>query len=139
MMVINFHQHKSIVKLDCYSSSNILSSKLSTKCVHRFGFVFFSRYVSTIKSSERFIDRIIDRQREFSDQIKILQFLNNCFRLTDTFIRREMIQPRFFASLFTFDELERAHQQINELLRVIDIRLNTVKTWIPPTIPFLNV
>lgn len=126
-----------MVKLDCYSSSSILSSKRQTSQIEHQSFDF--RYVSAIKSSERFIDRILDRQKEFSDQMKILKFLNNCFRIADTFIRREMIHPRFFSSLFTFEELERAHQQINDLLRVIDTRMNTVKTWIPPTIPFLNV
>jgi hypothetical protein len=47
-------------------------------------------------------------------------------------------QKSLFSSAFSLEELERAHHEINDLYQVIEKRIDTLKTWIPPTMPFLN-
>jgi hypothetical protein len=72
--------------------------------------------VSTIKSSEDFIDNIIDHQKHFLGKLQILKFLDKCFRLTKIIIQHE----------------------ISRILYVIKERMTALKSWIPPTIPFLG-
>jgi len=42
------------------------------------------------------------------------------------------------SSPFTLEELQQAQKKINDLLTSIEIRMATLKTWIPPTMPFLG-
>jgi hypothetical protein len=42
------------------------------------------------------------------------------------------------ASPFTLEELQQAQNKINDLLASIEKRMATLKTWIPPTMPFLG-
>lgn len=79
--------------------------------------------------------------------MKILKFLNKCFRTTNTIIQMETnrmldvsntyTKSIFFTS-FTFEELQEAQIEINRLLYVINERINLLQEWIPPTMPFLN-
>lgn len=81
------------------------------------------------------------------DQLKILKFLNKCFRTTKILIEMEIKSlsdvsntntKSLFSLSFTLEDLQEAENKINILLYVIDERVNTLKTWIPPTMPFLN-
>ncbi len=42
------------------------------------------------------------------------------------------------SSPFTLVELQLAESKINDLLTIIEKRMATLKTWIPPTMPFLG-
>jgi hypothetical protein len=42
------------------------------------------------------------------------------------------------SSPFTLEELQQAQSKINDLLTSIEKRMSTLKTWIPPTMPFLG-
>lgn len=105
------------------------------------------RYVSKIKSSEDFIDDIINHQKQDVNKIKILQFLNKCFQVTDEIIQREIHQllnppntnkKSLTSSSFTLEELQEAQHKIHNLLDVIRERIAILKAWIPPTMPFLS-
>lgn len=106
------------------------------------------RYVPSIKSSENFIDTIVNRQRENKQKIKVLTFLNRCLEIT-----RMMIQYEIDGKLndkqnpgenshrqlsYSLDELDQAQQKVEDLLLVVEQRLNDLKNWLPPTIPFLG-
>merc|ERR1711939_948144 len=104
------------------------------------------KYVSSIKSSENFIENIVNRQKDVADKIKVLTFLNKCFELTRNVIQREIDQmigmPETIkkssnpaSSPFTLEELQQAQNKINDLLTSIEKRMQTLKTWIPPTMP----
>jgi len=106
------------------------------------------KYVSSIKSSENFIDNIVNRQKDVADKIKVLTFLNKCFEITHNVIQREIDQMLGMpettkkslnpASPFTLEELQQAQSKINDLLASIEKRMAALKTWIPPTMPFLG-
>jgi hypothetical protein len=77
----------------------------------------------------------------------MLKFLNNCFQITNTLIQREINRlldvsntnkKSLFSLSFTLEELQEAQSEINNLLDVINERMDILKTWIPPTMPFLN-
>lgn len=82
--------------------------------------------------------------------MKVLTFLNKCFEITRTVIQREIdhmlgvtdiINKKSSgpsASPFTLEELQQAQSKINDLLTSIEKRMATLKTWIPPTMPFLG-
>jgi len=42
------------------------------------------------------------------------------------------------SSPFTLEELQQAQSKINDLIASIEKRMATLKTWIPPTMPFLG-
>lgn len=115
----------------------------------RFLISFFSiRYVSSIKSPENFIDNIVNRQKDIADKVKVLTFLNKCFELTHNVIQREidhMLGVNTIikkssnpSSPFTIEELQQAQNKVQDLLATIEKRMATLKTWIPPTMPFLG-
>jgi hypothetical protein len=47
-------------------------------------------------------------------------------------------EKSLFSSSFTLEELQEAQHKIHHLLQAIEERMETLKTWIPPTMPFLN-
>ncbi len=106
------------------------------------------RYVSSIKSSENFIDNIVNRQKDVAEKIKVLTFLTKCFEITRNVIQREIDHmlglPETIkkssnpSSPFTLEELQQAQSKVNDLLTTIEKRMATLKTWIPPTMPFLG-
>ncbi|CAF0731100.1 unnamed protein product [Adineta steineri] len=105
------------------------------------------KYVSSIKSSENFIENIVSGQKDVADKIKVLTFLNKCFELTHKVIQREIdrmlgtsetMKKSSIPSPFSLEELQQAQVKINDLLIKIEKRMDTLKTWIPPTMPFLG-
>ena len=96
------------------------------------------RHVSRIPSSERFIDNIVNRQRGASGKLQVLIFLNRCFRITNKVLQRELNRLFDSTSLLTVEELQRAQSKVKELLRTIEKRMTMLKTWVPPTVPFLG-
>jgi len=42
------------------------------------------------------------------------------------------------SSPFTIEELQQAQNKVQDLLATIEKRMATLKTWIPPTMPFLG-
>jgi hypothetical protein len=46
--------------------------------------------------------------------------------------------PSSSSSPFTLEELQQAQSKIIDLLASIEKRMATLKTWIPPTMPFLG-
>lgn len=112
-----------------------------------FHFISF-RYVSSIKSTEQFIDNIVNRQKDVAEKTKVLAFLNKCFLITHKVIQYEINavlsssvtqkKSNYNPSPLTLEELQQAQSKINDLLMGIEKRLATLKTWIPPTMPFLG-
>jgi len=107
----------------------------------------YIRYVSTIKSSEDFIDDIINRENQVVNRLKIVKFLKNCFQIIDTLIQGEINRlldisntnkKSPFSIPFTFKELQEAQRKMNSLLQIIEQKMTILKTWIPPTMPFIN-
>lgn len=111
-------------------------------------FLYNIRYVASIKSTENFIENIVNRHQEPAERMKVLSFLNKCFELTRNVIQREMdymlgmsgaqkksshVQPPF-----TLEELQQAQRKVNDLLTNIQKQTESLKTWIPPTMPFLG-
>jgi hypothetical protein len=103
--------------------------------------------VSTIKSSEDFIDNIIDHQKHFLGKLQILKFLDKCFRLTKIIIQHEISRilnvsntnkEALVLSSVPLKELQQTQHEIDNLLYVIKERMTALKSWIPPTIPFLG-
>ncbi|CAF1369194.1 unnamed protein product [Adineta steineri] len=106
-----------------------------------------TKYVSTIKSNEEFIDNIINHHSQVVDKLKILHFLKNCFQITHAIIQQEINyitdmlivnKKSSAAPLQTITELQEAQDKIETLINVIDERTMLLKTWVPPTIPFLS-
>lgn len=83
-----------------------------------------------------------------AEKLKVLTFLNKCFEITRDVIQQEidyilgrpltMKKSSNAPSSFTLEELQQAQSKINDLLTNIEKRLATLKTWIPPTMPFLG-
>ncbi|CAF0777706.1 unnamed protein product [Rotaria sordida] len=106
------------------------------------------RYVSSIKSSENFIENVVNRHKEPADRMKVLTFLNKCFELIRNVIQREInymlemseIQNKssHSQSPFTLEELKQAQRKTDDLLASIEKQMESLKTWIPPTMPFLG-
>lgn len=80
--------------------------------------------------------------------MKVLTFLNKCFEITRDVIQQEidtilgrsspMKKSSSSSSTFTLEELQQVQSKINDLLTIIEKRMATLKTWIPPTMPFLG-
>jgi hypothetical protein len=105
------------------------------------------RYVSNIKSSEDFIDDIINRENQVVNKVKILKFLKNYFQIINTLIQHEINRlsnvsnankKSLFSISFTLKDLQEAQNKINSLLQIIEQQMDILKIWIPPTMPFLN-
>ena len=106
------------------------------------------RYVSTITSTEQFIENIVTGQKDIADKMRVLTFLNKCFEITHKVIQHEIDhmlgmpntrkKSSNAPSPFTLEELQQAQSKINDLLISIEKRVATLKTWIPPTMPFLG-
>ena len=106
------------------------------------------RYVSSIKSPDHFIDNIVNRQKDVAEKTKVLAFLNKCFMITHKVIQYEINsvlgasaeqkKSNPVASPFTLDELQQAQSKVNDLIMGIERRMASLKTWIPPTMPFLG-
>ena len=80
--------------------------------------------------------------------MKVLLFLRKCFQITDTVIERELTRlsdPSHMhhtsepESSLMIEDLQQAQRKIDNLLNVIEQRMASLKTWIPPTISFLGV
>ena len=90
----------------------------------------------------------MNRQKDVSDKMKVLTFLNKCFEITRDVIQQEidsilgrsltMKKSSNAPSPFTLEELQQVQSKINDLLTIIEKRMGTLKTWIPPTMPFLG-
>ncbi|UJR28988.1 hypothetical protein I4U23_010206 [Adineta vaga] len=110
------------------------------------------KYVSSIKSSENFIENLVGRQREVADKIKVLTFLNKCFEITHDVIQQEIDRmigmpttgqtavkkSSSLSSSFTLEELQQVQGKVNDVLASIEKRMANLKAWIPPTMPFLG-
>lgn len=106
------------------------------------------RYVSSIKSSENFVENLVGRQREVTEKIKVLTFLNKCFEITHDVIQREIDRMVGMPSAvkkssngspsFSLEELQQAQSKVNDVLASIEKRMGAMKAWIPPTMPFLG-
>ncbi|CAF3358512.1 unnamed protein product [Rotaria socialis] len=106
------------------------------------------RYVSSIKSSETFIQNIVNRHKEPAERMEVLSFLNKCFELTHKVIQREIDymlgmpgtqkKSSYPPPIFTLEELKQAQKKVDELLTSIQKQIQSLKTWIPPTMPFLG-
>lgn len=84
---------------------------------------------------ENFIDRILQNQKNISNKIKILKFLQEYFQI----IQQVLIhQSSELLLMLTKTELDNAHLEIQHLLESIDRRLKIFRSFIPPTMPFLN-
>lgn len=106
------------------------------------------RYVSKIRSSDKFIDNVLSRQQGPMGKMKVLTFLNRCFRLAQSAIERDLEQlldpmnpnpTSVISSTLTVEQLQKAQYQLNELQYSIKKQIDSLKQWIPPTIPFLGV
>jgi hypothetical protein len=73
--------------------------------------------------------------------------LDRCFKLTNIFIQHEIYRilnasstnkKSAFILTLTLEELQQAQHKINNLLYVIDKRMAMLKSFIPPTMPFLG-
>jgi hypothetical protein len=111
-------------------------------------FVSF-RYIASVRSSDNLLEKILHRQKDAKDKIKVLIFMNKCFALTRQLVDREIQQLKRTATTtnnkssystvsFTLDELQHVQSKIDDLLIGIEQRLVTLRTWIPPTMPFLG-
>ncbi|CAF1349663.1 unnamed protein product [Rotaria sp. Silwood1] len=105
------------------------------------------RYISSIRSSENFIENVVNRHKEPADRMKVLTFLTKCFELTRNVIQRELDlmlatsetpDKPLHSSPFTLEELQQAQRKLNDLLTSIEKQVESLKTWIPPTMPFLG-
>ncbi|CAF2989899.1 unnamed protein product [Rotaria sp. Silwood2] len=106
------------------------------------------KYVSSIKSSESFVENILNRYKEPAERMKVFTFLNKCFELTRNVIQREVDfmlgmsetqrNSAHSSSPFTLEELKQVQRKINDLLTSIEKQMEPLKTWIPPTMPFLG-
>lgn len=106
------------------------------------------RYVSKIKSSDKFIDNVLGRQQGPVGKMNVLTFLYRCFRLAQSAIERDlsqMLEPSnkkptsLISATLTIEQLQKAQYQLTELQHTIKKRIDLLQTWIPPTIPFLGV
>ena len=100
-----------------------------------------------IKSSDGFVDKIVNRQKDLTEKLKVLTFLHKCFEITHKMIQKEInrVAGSFEMNLsfdssssFNLEELRRAQAKVNDLLMSTEDRLVALKTWIPPTMPFLG-
>ncbi|CAF0849767.1 unnamed protein product [Adineta ricciae] len=111
------------------------------------------KYVSSIRSSENFVENLVGRQKEITHKVKVLTFLNKCFEMTHDVIQREIDRmigmpvstlttvkksSRTTSTPFTLEELQQAQSKVNEVLTSIENRMAALKAWIPPTMPFLG-
>ena len=85
----------------------------------------------------------INQQEHIFEKIKILQFLNKYFQITNKVIQCEIDYSfnteSIFPVPFTLEELKEAQDGIYNLLQIIKDRMNLFTSRIPPTMPFLHV
>ncbi|CAF5005073.1 unnamed protein product, partial [Rotaria sp. Silwood1] len=92
-------------------------------------------------------ENVVNRHKEPADRMKVLTFLTKCFELTRNVIQRELDlmlatsetpDKPLHSSPFTLEELQQAQRKLNDLLTSIEKQVESLKTWIPPTMPFLG-
>lgn len=100
------------------------------------------RHISKLRLKETFIDRILQKQKDLSNKIKILKFLQEYFQTIQQILSNELFkfihEPSELLFTLTKPELDKAYSEIQHLLESIDRRLKIFRSLIPPTMPFLN-
>ncbi|CAF0774064.1 unnamed protein product [Didymodactylos carnosus] len=96
------------------------------------------KYLSTIKSNDLFIDNLVAKQSSVTQKYKLLLFLKKCFESTIERINQELVQPSNDKSTLTLEDFQQAELKVQDILQVIQKRLAMVKSYIPPTMPFLG-